>query len=153
MLINILRVDVKRRGPDSFQWCPATGQEVTDTNWSIGSSIWTWGRTSLRVTEHWNRLPRGFVQSPSLETHKTCLDAVLCSLLYVILLWQGGWTRWSPEVPSNPYCSVILWSRVQIYWEEKGKGEGTVLHLFVPLLTIYLRHVPCSCSCYGCFNP
>ena len=25
------------------------------------------------------------------------------------LLWQGGWTRWSPEVPSNPYHSVILW--------------------------------------------
>ena len=26
MLINIFRVGVRRRGPDSFQWCPATGQ-------------------------------------------------------------------------------------------------------------------------------
>ena len=45
MPINILRVGVRRKGPDSFQWCPATGQGAMGTNWSI-SSIWTWGRTS-----------------------------------------------------------------------------------------------------------
>ena len=36
---------------------------------------------TLRVTEHWNRLPRGFVESPSLEIFRTLLEAVLCSLL------------------------------------------------------------------------
>jgi len=36
---------------------------------------------TLRVTEHWNRLPRGFVESPSPGIFKTCLDEVLCSLL------------------------------------------------------------------------
>jgi len=36
---------------------------------------------TLRVTEHWNRLPRGVVESPPLEIFKTCLDAVLCNLL------------------------------------------------------------------------
>ena len=33
-------------GPDSFQWCPVTGQGAMGTNWSIGSPVWTWGRTS-----------------------------------------------------------------------------------------------------------
>jgi len=34
----------------------------------------------LRVTEHWNRLPREAVES-SLEIFKTLLDKVLCNLL------------------------------------------------------------------------
>ncbi|PKU34199.1 hypothetical protein llap_15500 [Limosa lapponica baueri] len=36
---------------------------------------------TLRVTEHWNRLPREVVESPSLERFKTRLDAFLSSLL------------------------------------------------------------------------
>jgi len=35
----------------------------------------------LRVMEHWNRLPREVVDSPSLEIFKTRLDKVLCGLL------------------------------------------------------------------------
>jgi len=35
----------------------------------------------LKMTEPWNRLPRGVVESPSLEIFKPHLDKVLCSLL------------------------------------------------------------------------
>ena len=35
---------------------------------------------TVRVTEHWNRLPREVVESP-VEILRTCLDTYLCSLL------------------------------------------------------------------------
>jgi len=44
---------------------------------------------TLRVTEHWNRLPREAVDSPSLEIFKTLLDAILSSLMKMSLLRQG----------------------------------------------------------------
>ena len=35
----------------------------------------------IRVMEQWNRLPREIMESPSMETFKTHLDAYLCDLL------------------------------------------------------------------------
>ena len=65
-------------GPGSFQWCPVTGQGAKGTNWNTRSSIWTWGKTSLKVTEHCNRLPGEIVESPSLEI---CISAWMPSCL------------------------------------------------------------------------
>ena len=36
---------------------------------------------TVRITEHWNRLPREIVESPSTEIFKTCLDTYPCDLL------------------------------------------------------------------------
>ena len=110
MLINICRVGVRRMGPD----CSAVPSDRTRGNGhklkhrkfqlNMKKNFFT-----LRVTEPWHRLPREVVESPSLEIFKTRLDTVLCSLLWVTLLRQGGWTGWPTEVPSNPCHSVILW--------------------------------------------
>jgi len=80
MLIKIFRVDVRRTGPSSFQWCPMTGQghklRYRKFHLNMRKNFFT-----LRVMEHWNRLPREAVDCTSLEILKTRLDAVLCSLL------------------------------------------------------------------------
>ncbi|GAB0196102.1 hypothetical protein GRJ2_002075500 [Grus japonensis] len=36
---------------------------------------------TLRVTEHWDRLPRDVAEPPSLQIFKTRLDMILCNLL------------------------------------------------------------------------
>jgi len=63
---------------------------------------------TLRVTEPWHRLPKEAMESPSLEIFQPCLDKVLCSLLWVTLLWQGVGLGDPQRSPSNPYHSVIL---------------------------------------------
>jgi len=36
---------------------------------------------TMRVVKHWNRLPRGAVDDPSLEVFKTRLDGALSNLI------------------------------------------------------------------------
>jgi len=79
MPINILKVGVKRTGPDSFQWCRVTGHGHKLKHRKFQLNLRK--NFTLRVTEHWNRLPREVVDSASLEIFKTHLDKVLFSLL------------------------------------------------------------------------
>mgnify|MGYP001853288496 CR=1 FL=1 len=108
-LISIINVGVKGTWPTSFRWSGGTGQGETAINWSIESSTPIYkGTSSVRVTEHWNRLPREVVDSLLWRYSRpawmpTC---AVCCRGYVL---QGGWTQWSLEVPSKPYNSVILW--------------------------------------------
>jgi len=69
-------------GADSFQWCPATGQgqraqteaeEFPPEHEEV--ILYFEGDGALE------QLPRGVVESPSLETFKSCLDMFLCNLL------------------------------------------------------------------------
>ncbi|KAK4829864.1 hypothetical protein QYF61_007256 [Mycteria americana] len=59
---------------------------------------------TVRVTEHWHRLPREIVESPSLGKFRSHLDMVLSNQLQVALLEQGE----GPEVPSTLNPSMIL---------------------------------------------
>lgn len=60
-----------------------------------------------RVAEHWHRLLREIVGSPSLDILKTQLDTILGNLL-LPLLEKGALTRQSPEVPSSLSNFAIL---------------------------------------------
>lgn len=57
------------------------------------------------VMEHLHRLPRDVIEFPSLATFRRCLDVVLCTWLYVMLL---DWGRGAELDPSNPKRSVIM---------------------------------------------
>ncbi|GAB0208737.1 hypothetical protein GRJ2_003339400 [Grus japonensis] len=76
---------VKSMGPDSFQWRPVTGQEAMGKRHKLEHRKFHLNMRknffTLRVTEHWTRLPRELVESPSLEIFKTHLDMILCNLL------------------------------------------------------------------------
>lgn len=78
MLTNLLRVGVYRMGPEYFQWCPVTEERAMSTNWSTESSIWLWGKNvfTLRVAEHWNKLPIEVVKFSSSQISQTWLGVI-----------------------------------------------------------------------------
>lgn len=53
----------------------------------------------MRVTEHWNRLLREVVVSPSLMILKTHQDAFLCNVLQGTCFSKG----WSKLMSSGPF--------------------------------------------------
>lgn len=80
---------------------------------------------TLRVTEHQNRQHREVVESFLWRWSKPVWT--LSSIKYSGEPGlAGGWTRWSAEVPSSPYNSMILW-----YCERKGRWQRHVLYVTV----------------------
>jgi len=81
MLLNILGVDVRRRGPATA----VPSDRARDNGHKLKHRKFRLNMRKnffpLRVTEHWNRLPSEVVDSSSLEIFKTRLDQVLCNLL------------------------------------------------------------------------
>ncbi|XP_041340093.1 PWWP domain-containing protein 2B-like isoform X2 [Pyrgilauda ruficollis] len=56
---------------------------------TAGAGLVVRKKFTLRVAEHRNRLPREIVESPALGIFQTRLDAFLCNLLEMTLLWWG----------------------------------------------------------------
>ena len=67
---------------------------------------------TVRVMEHWNRLPRGVVDSSSLEIFKAHLDTYLCSLLEGGLLCRGL----DSVIPGGPSQPLELCDSVISLW-------------------------------------
>lgn len=62
----------------------------------------------VRVTEHWNRLPREDAESPSMETFKIWLDMYQHNLLQDTCFSRGvGLYDLVRSVPFNPHDSAI----------------------------------------------
>ena len=49
-------------------------------HWKFHTNVWK-NFFTVGMAEHWNRLPREVVESPSMEIFRTCLDAYVCDLL------------------------------------------------------------------------
>jgi len=63
-------------------WSPGGGSSPAPSlRWAHRVGRGSCGAFGALLTEHWNRLLREVVESPSLEIFKPCLNKVLCSLL------------------------------------------------------------------------
>lgn len=65
---------------------------------------------TVKVTKHWQRLPREFVESQSLEAFKNG-ETQSCYMGYSWPWLIEGVDKWFPEVhpASTILCSVVLW--------------------------------------------
>ena len=109
-LINIykyLKVGAKRVESGSSHLSPVTGPEATGTNWNMGMSVWTSGKTLLPwgwpctgtgcPQRGWSLHPWRRSKASRHSTGQPARGGPA---------WAGGWTRWSPEVLASLNHSV-----------------------------------------------
>lgn len=103
----------------------------------------------LRVVEHWDRLPR-VVWGLPLWTHCKPPWTRLCHLPRVTLTCQGSWIKWSPEIPSKPKDSVILWNML----DRAVKGNHPNYHWTraPQLITHSCSHQSYYCVSFGHYS-
>jgi len=110
-MISILSINTWREGAVKlesgyFWWCKGHKTVEIIINEKTRNSVWI-SRTDLYCVGD---------ETQAQVAQRSCgvsllgnnLDTVLDKLLYVVLLEQVKWTRWSPETPSNLNHSMIL---------------------------------------------
>ena len=125
----------------SWWWQTLLGhvQKIKETmgrNWNAVNSILTWGWASL--LSEWESTGTGCSDCLwSLFLWKYPRSAWLpsCVICYGEPAVAGGWTQWSPEVPSNFYSSVILWSLASQTGSQPG-NFGSISKIFVSMMPV-----------------
>lgn len=69
-----VRTQSRERESGEVWWCQAMGQKLMHRKLHLNRRIIFF---TVRVTAHWNRLPRERVKSLSLDILKNCLDEIL----------------------------------------------------------------------------
>uniref|UniRef100_A0A8C3LST9 threonine--tRNA ligase n=1 Tax=Chrysolophus pictus TaxID=9089 RepID=A0A8C3LST9_CHRPC len=110
---------------------------------------------TVRVTEHWNRLPREVVESPSLEIFKTRLDAYLCDLvsLPTPTILQGladntviakvNKMVWDLDRPLEEDCTLEL-----LKFEDE-EAQAVYWHSSAHIMGEAMERIYGGCLCYG----
>lgn len=103
-------VRVKKMGPDFFQSCPVTGQGATGTNWNIGSSTWTWRKTSLL----WGCQSTG-TGSPKRLWNPAWIQSCASCSRWGCFSRRVGLCRWRDHLQGSlqpqPFCDSVKYKR------------------------------------------
>lgn len=100
MCTNIQRVDVKKIELHSLQAMTSVRTQTETQKLNISYHFPT-----VSITEHWHRLPRVAVESPSLEVLKSCLDTGLSHSA----LGVHAWAQTGPGGPWRCLPTAIQW--------------------------------------------
>lgn len=106
--ISTWREGLKKREPSSFQWCPVPQYQRQCTHWNRRFPLYIRKCCfTVWMIEHWHRLPREVVESPTLESSKK--PPKNCHRQPVPYL-TGDLDQVTSRGPVQPFChSVIPW--------------------------------------------